>query len=79
SLALVAYILLAVVEGAVRAEHGAVKIDEEQSTYHVGNEIVRSGGDDGADACGGVGGLREEAAETVVNRRIHGLPQTKRG
>ncbi|MCS6901223.1 MAG: hypothetical protein NZX77_15820, partial [Polyangiaceae bacterium] len=33
--------LLAVVEGAMRAEHGAAKIDEEQSTYHVGNEIVR--------------------------------------
>ncbi|MDW8249722.1 MAG: hypothetical protein RMJ98_10530 [Myxococcales bacterium] len=74
-----AYIVLVVVEGAMRAEHGAAKSDEEQSTYHVGNEIVRPGGDDGADACGGVGGLREEAAEAVVNLRIHGLPQTKWG
>ncbi|MCS6898844.1 MAG: hypothetical protein NZX77_03635 [Polyangiaceae bacterium] len=40
-LALVAYIVLAVVEGAMRAEHGAAKIDEEVSPYHVGNEIVR--------------------------------------
>ncbi|MCS6899015.1 MAG: hypothetical protein NZX77_04505 [Polyangiaceae bacterium] len=29
------------VEGAMRAEHEAAKIDEEVSPYHVVNEIVR--------------------------------------